>query len=573
MLTVDDFRGGAGAPVISGAVHYFRTLPEQWEHRLRMLRAMGASCVETYVPWNLHQRRPDEIDFTGIADLGGFLDLAHNLGLAAVVRPGPYICAEWENGGLPAWLRETDRNAPLRCSDPVYLAAVDAWFEQLIPVIASRQVDRGGNVIAVQVENEYGSYGADARYLRHLVDLLERLDITVALFTSDGPTDTMLTAGTVDGVQATVNFGSRPIEAFDVLKRRRPDDPPWCMEYWNGWFDHWGEPHHGRDAADAADVLDRMLAAGASVNIYMAHGGTNFGTWAGANHEDGYQPTVTSYDYDAPIGEAGWATPKFHAFREVIARYRRIDEEIPEPEPVLTPTTVELTESVPLLTASPREPETTTPMPPRFEELGLDHGLVLYRHRLRGPCEAAELSLPGLADRAQVFVDGRPVATLQRGVDTSVTIEVDDDVDLWILVESMGRVNFGPMLGESKGLLDGVRHGRRFLHGWTAQPIRLDDVDRLSWDEAEQAPGPRFHRGVFTVDEPGDAFLALPEWGNGYVWVNGFCIGRYRAAGPQRTLYVPRPLLHSGAGNEVVVLEMDATSSTTVELRDEPDLG
>ena len=540
-----------------------------------MLRAMGAVCVETYVPWNLHQRWPDHTDFSGNADLGEFLDTAARLDLAAIVRPGPYICAEWENGGLPAWLRATDRHARLRCSDPAYLAAVDAWFERLIPIIAERQADRGGNVIAVQVENEYGSYGSDAAYLQHLVDTLKRLGIMVPLFTSDGPTDAMLTAGTVDGVMATVNFGSRPAEAFAALKRHRPDDAPWCMEFWNGWFDHWGEPHHVRDVADAAEVLDRMLSSGAGVNIYMAHGGTNFGTWAGANHEAGYQPTVTSYDYDAPISESGHATEKFHAYRDVIARYRPIEHEIPPPEPVLPAMRVELTESLPLLSTLPDGPVAEAAMPPRFEELGLDQGLVVYRHRLRGPRQPERLALPGLADRAIVLGDSVPIARLERGraTETPQPVAVESGMDLLVLVESLGRVNFGPSLGESKGLVDGVRHGSQFLHGWTAQPIRLDDIGDLPWGaRVSEAAGPRYHRGRFTVDEPGDTFLALPGWGHGYVWINGFCLGRYHRAGPQRTLYVPWPLVSTG-GNEIVILEMTETCSDAVDLVPEPDLG
>ncbi|TQL77540.1 beta-galactosidase [Stackebrandtia endophytica] len=560
----------SGRPVVSGAVHYFRILPQQWEQRLRMLRAMGANCVETYVPWNLHQRRPGET--TGVADLAGFLDLAASLDLAAIVRPGPYICAEWENGGLPSWLRAEDRHAPLRCSDPGFLAAVDAWFGELIPVIAQRQVDRGGNVIAVQVENEYGSYGSDADYLRHLADGLVRLGITVPLFTSDGPTDAMLTAGSVDGLPTSVNFGSRPEEAFEVQRRRRPDDHPWCMEFWNGWFDHWGESHHVRDPADAADVLNRMLAAGANVNIYMAHGGTNFGTWAGANHEVGYQPTVTSYDYDAPIGESGGATAKFHAFREVIGRYLPVGD-IPEPDPVLPTQRVELTESLPLLSVLPAAPTERFPSPPRFEELGLDQGLVVYRHRLRGPRQSEALTVAGVADRAQLFLDGEPLATLERDGADTVDLATVEDRDLSIVVESLGRVNFGPLLGESKGILDGVRHGRQTLHGWTAQPIGLDDIRWLPWETAaEEAAGPRFHRGRLTVETPADGFLALPGWRNGYVWVNGFCLGRYREAGPQATLYLPWPLLRAG-DNEIVVLELDTTDATGIELRSEPDLG
>ncbi|ADD40760.1 glycoside hydrolase family 35 protein [Stackebrandtia nassauensis] len=572
MLGTDDFLR-ADRIVVSGAVHYARVLPQQWPHRLRMLRALGATCVETYVPWNLHERRRGEFDFSGIADLERFLTDAAEAGLAAIVRPGPYICAEWENGGLPVWLRANDRHAPLRCSEPRFLTAVDEWYSVLVPKIAAHQVDRGGNVIAVQIENEYGSYGSDPVYLRHLADTLTKHGITVPLFTSDGPAKWYLVGGTIEGALATANFGSRPAEAFAELEQHRPGEAKWCMEYWNGWFDHWGERHHVRDAADAAATLDAMLASGASVNLYMAHGGTNFGTWAGANQEDGFQPTITSYDYDAPISESGAATPKYHAMREVIAKYLPVPDDIPAPAPILAPATVELTERLPLLSTIDYENGVTTPIPSTFEELGLDNGLVLYRHHLNGPRDTQPLTAEGLADRAQVFVDGHEAATWWRNDDNSLDLATGPDgVQLDLLVESMGRVNFGRHVGEPKGLTEGVNHNRQFLHGWTAYPIGLDDIANLPWGREAEAEGPAFYRGRLTVPEPADGFVALPGWTKGYVWVNGFCLGRYWNIGPQETLYLPWPLLNAG-DNEIVVLELHPGDANTIEVRDRPTLG
>ncbi|MGH8876035.1 MAG: glycoside hydrolase family 35 protein [Stackebrandtia sp.] len=572
MLGTEDFLRG-DRTVVSGAMHYFRTLPQQWPHRLRMLRALGATCVETYVPWNLHERRWCDFDFSGIADLEGFLSAAAEADLAAIVRPGPYICAEWENGGLPVWLRAADRHAPLRCADPRFLTAVDDWFSVLVPKIAAHQVTNRGNVIAVQIENEYGSYGSDGDYLRQLADKVTELGITVPLFTSDGTERWHLAGGTLDGVLATMNFGSRSAEAFATLDDHRPGEAKWCMEYWNGWFDHWGEQHHVRSAADAASTLDTMLAGGASANIYMAHGGTNFGTWAGANHEDGFQPTVTSYDYDAPISETGAATPKFHAMREVIGRYLPVPDEIPEPTPVLPPATVELTERLPLLSTVDYESGVSTPQPFTFEQLGIDNGLVLYRHHLNGPRDAEPLSVLGLADRAQLFVDGRETATWWRDDDNAIDLATGaDGAQLDLLVESMGRVNFGRHLGEPKGITEGVVHNRQFLHGWTAYPIGLDDVADLPWGRESEAEGPCFYRGRLTVGEPADGFIALPGWTKGYVWVNGFCLGRYWNIGPQETLYLPWPLLHNG-DNEIVVLELHPGDATTIDIRVKPGLG
>lgn len=562
--------------IISGAIHYARVHPDQWRHRLRMLQAMGADTVETYVPWNLHEPREGEHTFTGIANLGAFLDLAHEVGLRAIVRPGPYICAEWENGGLPWWLTSRPGIA-IRTRDPRYLAAVDAWFDVLIPLVAQRQVTRGGPVSMVQVENEYGSYGSDLAHLEHLRDGLVARGIDVPLFTSDGPEDHMLTGGTIPGVWATVNFGSRGAEAFETLRRHRPDDAPFCMEFWNGWFDHWGGPHHVRDAADATAALEEILDAGGSVNFYMAHGGTSFGTSAGANHHGSYTPTITSYDYDAPIDEAGRPTPKFWAYREAIARRRPVTHEVPAPYPVLASGEVTLDRVVPLAAAFEGRPVVESGHAPTFEELGIEHGVVRYRAHIRGPRQECTLTLPGLADRAHVYAGGTLLGVLERGDENGLPLAVTaQDVDLEIVVESMGRVNYGPWLGERKGLVGGVLHERQHVHGFSASALPLTSLPELDWAAAfdtEAVEGPGFYAGTFTAGGAADAFLALPGWGKGYVWINGFPLGRYWDRGPQRTLYVPAPVVREGV-NEIVVLELDGHPGTpTLEFVDDLDLG
>jgi beta-galactosidase len=574
--------------LLSGALHYFRVLPEQWPHRLRTLRAMGLNTVETYVPWNLHEPRPGAYDFAGIADLDRFLHTTREAGLHAIVRPSPYICAEWDNGGLPWWLVADPEVRALRCRDAGYLAHVDRWFDRLVPVIAPHQVTRGGNVLMVQVENEYGSFGTDTGHLEHLADGLRSRGIDVPLFTSDGPDDFFLTGGTLPGSLATVNFGSRAGEAFDSLARLRPDDPAMCMEFWCGWFDHWGADHVVREPEDAAGTLAEILGSGASVNIYMAHGGTNFSTWAGANTAEPatgerYLPTVTSYDYDAPIDERGGVTEKFHAFRKVLEPYA--DGPLPEPEPpapLLPAGRAGLTESLRLFDAldALAGPEADGPLPPPFEDLGVGHGLVLYSGRVPGPRQPYPLSVQGLADRAHVYIDGAFAAVLERDADEKVPdVPVPSaGARLELLVESMGRINYGAGLGESKGVRR-VLHTQQILHGWRARAVELGHgtPGKLRWDAgASSGRGPLFLRGRLEVAEPGDAYLALPGGGKGYVWVNGFCLGRYWASrGPQRTLYLPWPLLRAG-GNEIVVLELDADLGAVpaaVELRDAPDLG
>ncbi|MET7639094.1 beta-galactosidase family protein [Streptomyces sp. NPDC005438] len=568
--------------VLSGGMHYFRVHPDQWPDRLAKLRAMGLDTVETYVPWNLHEPRPGAFRFEGLADLEGFLRAAATAGLRAIVRPGPYICAEWDNGGLPSWLP-----GPLRCHDPAFLEPVDRYFDALVPRLARHQVTRGGNVIMVQVENEYGSYGDDRDYLRHLTDGLRRRGVEVPLFTSDGATDWMLTGGTLPGVWATVNFGSRAAEQFAVLARHRPEDPPFCMEYWNGWFDHHGERHTTRDPQDAAAGLEEILRHGASVNLYMACGGTNFGFTAGANADgdgaDGaYQPTVTSYDYDAPIAEDGRLTPKYRAYREVLARHTTLppapSDHHPDPlppGPVALPERLPLDDCLDALTTGAVRSAT----PRTLEELGESTGLVLYRTRVPGPREEdTELRVKGLRDWARVTVDGRHLAVLERDGRTSVPLRVPEaGAELTLLVEAMGRINYGPPLGERKGIVDGVLHGRQYLFGWEQHALPLSDLTALPWERAGEGggdvEGPAFHRGTLTVERPADTYLALPGWGKGCVWVNGFPLGRYWNRGPQRTLYVPAPVLRPGE-NEWVVLELERAPERPVgELRAEPDLG
>lgn len=553
--------------VLSGALHYFRVLPEQWRHRLRMLRAMGLNTVETYVPWNLHEPRPG--DFRRMDELGAFLDAAAQEGLLAIVRPGPYICAEWDNGGLPSWL-----TGHLRTHDPEYLSHVDRFFDALIPSVAERQVTRGGNVIMVQVENEYGSYGSDQAYLRHLADVLVGHGIEVPLFTSDGPADFFLTGGTLPDVLATVNFGSDPEQAFATLREHRPDDPLFCMEFWCGWFDHWGQKHVVRDPADAADSLERILAAGASVNVYMAHGGTNFGTSAGANlSQEEWRPTITSYDYDAPIDERGAPTEKFWRFREVLSRYNDDVPEVPSVPPTLPPSSVPMTESVRLRDAIAAIPPVHAPVPPTFEELGLEQGLVLYRMTVPGPRKPYPLTVSGLRDRAHLFVDGEFVTVLERNGarGEQPLVEIPGPASVELLVESMGRTNYGSQLGERKGILGGVLHTQQYVNGVTATPIPLDDIAELVFEPGFSGEPRSFFRGTLEVAEPADAYLALPGWAKGYVWVNGFLLGRYWERGPQRTLYVPAPLLRAGA-NELVVLELDRPGAE-LEIHSEPDLG
>ncbi|MEU8544490.1 beta-galactosidase family protein [Streptomyces sp. NPDC048717] len=566
-----------GRPVrlLSGALHYFRVHEEQWEHRIGMLRAMGLNCVETYVPWNLYEPEPGR--YGDVEALGRFLDAVAAAGMRAIVRPGPYICAEWENGGLPHWL-----TGPLglrvRTRDAAYLEHVERWLRRLLPQVVERQIGHGGPVLMVQVENEYGSYGTDTAYLEWLRDLLVACGVEVPLFTSDGPEDHMLTGGSVPGLPATANFGSGARKAFETLRRHRPDGPLMCMEFWCGWFDHWGREHVGRAPADAADTLREILECGASVNIYMAHGGTSFGGWAGANrdgelHRGELRPTVTSYDYDAPIDEAGLPTEKFRLFREVLEKYAEGPlPEVPKPPARIgapAAGTVDGWASPARVMEVLGDEERHTAVPPSFEELGVDRGVVRYRLDVPGPRQPYPLGVAGLADLATVYVDGALAGVLDTA-DAVLPEPVAGPAAVELWVESLGRVNYGPRLTEPKGVTGGVLHERQYLHGVRSQALRLDAfvpkaVARVPFTAVPATPGPGLFRAVVGVPSPGDAALRLPGWTRGFVWVNGFCLGRYWNAGPQDSLFVPGPVLRAGA-NEVWVLELAGPAGGGVEL-------
>lgn len=557
-------RDGRPHRVLSGSLHYFRVHPEQWADRLDRVAALGLNTVDTYVPWNFHERRPGDIRLDGWRDLPRFVQLAQQAGLDVIVRPGPYICAEWDNGGLPAWLTGTP-GMRLRTGHQPFLDAVARWFDTLVPEVAALQAAHGGPVVAVQVENEYGSYGDDHAYVRWVRDALVERGITELLYTADGPTPLMLDGGTVPGELAASTLGSRPAAAAALLHSRRPGEPFFCAEFWNGWFDHWGEKHHVRSPDSAARTVRDILDAGGSVSLYMAHGGSNFGLWSGANH-DGHrlQPTVTSYDSDAPVAEHGALTAKFHALRAVLSPVTGdgpAQRPLPGDPPVLPPRTVPVTRQGALLdTLRAAAAPVRAPMPLSFEELGQSAGLVLYAARPLLPPGAQEVTVTGLHDRAQVFLDGEPLCVLDRETSAFTVHGTGTRVRLELLVENQGRINYGPLLGQGKGILGGVRVERRLVHGWTMRRLPLDEwtPQEIAGAATSAAPGGTagFATARLPLSEPADSFLALPGFAKGFVWVNDALLGRYWEVGPQTTLYLPRPLLRAGA-NTLTVLELE----------------
>jgi beta-galactosidase len=612
--------------VLAGAIHYFRVHPDHWADRIHKARLMGLNTIETYVAWNAHSPQRGVFDTDGQLDLARFLDLVAAEGMFAIVRPGPYICAEWDNGGLPGWLF-ADPAVGVRRNEPLYMAAVAEYFEQLLPIVASRQIDRGGPVILVQIENEYGAYGDDKDYLRALIELNRAGGITVPLTTIDQPTDQMLSDGSLPELHKTGSFGSRATDRLATLRRHQPAGPLMCAEFWNGWFDHWGAHHHTTSAEDSARELDELLATGASVSLYMFTGGTNFGFTNGANDKGVYQPTVTSYDYDAPLSESGEVTAKYRAFREVIAKYVPVPAELPAPAADAPAFTVDLDESVSLWDALPElaavdaSALASTALIgaglgaasglPSMDALGQYTGFALYRSRLVPG--ARVFSVGEVRDRAQVFVDRTPVGVLHRDHhDRSISLPPGEHLDL--LVEDQGRVNYGPRIGEDKGLIGPATLDGAELTDWQVLPLDVDgfaradsaryarqpgrrgvllpagsvdldldvDLDLAANLTATPTPtatilesgslsGPAFARGRFDAEPGVDLFLSTAGWGKGQAWINGFNLGRFWDRGPQTTLYVPGPVL--GATNELVILCLHGTEAAVAHFVAAPDLG
>ncbi|WP_066523170.1 glycoside hydrolase family 35 protein [Curtobacterium ammoniigenes] len=588
MIGADHFElDGQPHRILAGALHYFRVHPDQWADRIHKARLMGLNTIETYVAWNAHEAQPGIFDFTAGLDLGRFLDLVHAEGMHAIVRPGPYICAEWWNGGLPPWLF-ADGTVGIRRNEPQFLEAVRRYLDALAPILVPRQIDAGGPIVLVQIENEYGAYGDDHDYLRALVAMHRDIGLTVPFTTVDQPIDAMLDDGSLPELHKTGSFGSRVEERLARLRQAQPTGPLMCSEFWDGWFDSWGAHHHTTSVAESARELDTLLAAGASVNIYMFHGGTNFGFTNGANDKGVYRPIATSYDYDAPLDEAGNPTPKFDAFREVIARYAPVPS-----EPLIrTATTAPAAlppicfdRALPLHTLLPHLTTFTAhDRVPTMDDLGAATGFILYRTEVELSAPAV-LHIGEVRDRAQLFLDGAAVAILEREHhDHAVTLPAVGRATLELLVEDQGRVNYGPRIGEPKGLIGPITLDGRPLARWSAAPLRLEGafdagapagelLRSAAADPATTIAGPAVALATVRLQTvPQEVHLALDGFGKGVAWVNGFCLGRYWSRGPQRTLYVPSPLLHSG-DNEVIVFEQHASPTRCGAFVAAADLG
>lgn len=576
MLTIKDgeFKmNGESFRIYSGSMHYFRIMPEYWEDRLRKLKAAGFNTVETYVCWNMHEPRKGEFDFTGRFDIRRFIKTAQEVGLYAIVRPGPYICAEWDFGGLPAWLLK-DRNMRLRCAYPEYLQHVSDFYHRLFEEIGDLQQSEGGNIIAMQIENEYGSYGNDKEYLRYIEKLMLDCGTKVMLFTSDGDDNSMLSGGTLPDVFKTLNFGSRASEIFNAMDRFHESTPKMCTEFWCGWFDHWGEEHHTRGSDSVAGEIKDFLDIDASFNFYMFHGGTNFGFTAGANCYEEYQPTVTSYDYCALLTEWGDYTPAYYAVRELLLKAQNLPEtELPASPELQTIGKVELDESTSLMSNFDNLGERhRVPLPESMEYFGQNSGMIYYETKLEQIYDPRELRVANVHDTAYVYIDGEHKATIDRRDENKVkgydTFKFDG-CTIGVLVDAMGRVNYGEHLYDRKGI-DAIRYGNQNLMGYDVVTLPLDNPEKIDFS-LEGGKYPLFMRGHFKAQSQNDCFVHLDGFKKGCVYINGFNIGRYWEIGPQRALYIPGVLLKDE--NEIIILELEGCEKAEVEITAEPDLG
>ncbi len=555
--------------ILAGEMHYPRIPRELWRDRLRKMRALGFNTLSAYMFWNIHEQTPGVFDFTGDLDVAAWVRMAQEEGLHVLLRPGPYVCAEWDGGGLPAWLLP-DPGAPVRAFDPRFMKPAARWLKRLGEELAPLQIDRGGPIIMTQIENEYGAFGSDQKYLAALRDATRAAGFAGQLYTVDGAA--MLTEGSLPGVPAGINFGTftrdEAERAFQQRAEKGFTGPAFCSEYWAGWFDHWRETHAVTSTENVITNLKWMLDRKMSVSFYMFHGGTSFGTWAGANldvEKNHYEPTISSYDYDALLDEAGRPTAKYAAVRGLLADYLPGDRfgELPAPEKALTVAPFALGEVAPA--SHLFGPARLAEEPLTLEGCGRMAGMMLYRHRLT-EAVSGQVNLTEVRDLALVTIDGKPAATLdRRRHDSGFAIDAPAGATIEVLVDTMGHANYGKGVGkDQKGLIGPVTVNGTPLKGWEHRPVLLEDLGKLSFAKRRGGEtGPAFYRGSFTVDEAGFTFLDLRGWGKGYVWVNGHNLGRYWSTGPQRAVFVPAPWLKVGA-NEVIVLDLFGPTETTL---------
>ena len=590
-----------GEPFIVKAaeVHYPRIPRPYWEHRIKMCKALGMNAVCIYIFWNIHEQAEGQFDFTGNNDVAEFCRLAQKNGMYVIVRPGPYVCAEWEMGGLPWWLLKK-KEIKLRERDPYFMERVKIFEEKVGEQLAPLTIQNGGPIIMVQVENEYGSYGEDKPYVSEIRDCLRGIyGKELALFQCDWSSN--FEKNGLDDLVWTMNFGTGANidNQFRRLGELRPDAPKMCSEFWSGWFDKWGARHETRPAKDMVDGMDEMLSKGISFSLYMTHGGTSFGHWAGAN-SPGFAPDVTSYDYDAPINEWGLATPKFWELRKMMEKYnggKKMPAVPKAPMPIITIPKFELKEFAPLMYANGGLNTDGNVDDLTFEAHNLGWGYAAY-YTMLPELPVSSVLTAEFHDFAQVFIDGKYIGKIDRVKnEKSLTIPPTKAGSLLVIVvEAMGRINFGRAIKDFKGVVGNVtisskigKHDVTYsLKGWEkyfvndkyetallalrrASATENNEYIENFKEDAKMMGGRGYYRGYFNINKVGDTFLNFETWGKGQVYVNGHAMGRIWSIGPQQTLYIPGCWLKKGK-NEVIVLDVVGPKEPVVWGQDKPEL-
>ena len=590
-----------GEPFIVKAaeVHYPRIPRPYWEHRIKMCKALGMNAVCIYIFWNIHEQAEGQFDFTGNNDVAEFCRLAQKNGMYVIVRPGPYVCAEWEMGGLPWWLLKK-KDIKLRERDPYFMERVKIFEEKVGEQLAPLTIQNGGPIIMVQVENEYGSYGEDKPYVSEIRDCLRGIyGKELALFQCDWSSN--FEKNGLDDLVWTMNFGTGANidNQFRRLGELRPDAPKMCSEFWSGWFDKWGARHETRPAKDMVDGMDEMLSKGISFSLYMTHGGTSFGHWAGAN-SPGFAPDVTSYDYDAPINEWGLATPKFWELRKMMEKYnggKKMPAVPKAPMPIITVPKFELKEFAPLMYANGGLNTDGNVDDLTFEAHNLGWGYAAY-YTMLPELPVSSVLTAEFHDFAQIFIDGKYIGKIDRVKnEKSLTIPPTKAGSLLVIVvEAMGRINFGRAIKDFKGIVGNVtisskvgKHDVTYsLKGWEkyfvndkyetallalhrASATELNEYIEVFKEDAKMMGGRGYYRGYFNINKVGDTFLNFETWGKGQVYVNGHAMGRIWSIGPQQTLYIPGCWLKKGK-NEVIVLDVVGPKEPVVWGQDKPEL-
>lgn len=574
-FSVDDqhfLLDGKPLQIISGEIHYPRIPRETWRHSMQMAKAMGLNTIGTYVFWNLHEPEKGKFDFSGNNDIAEFVRTAKEEGLWVILRPSPYVCAEWEFGGYPYWL-ENEKNLVVRSRDSNYLREYRTYIREIGRQLAPLQVNHGGNILMVQVENEYGSYGNDKEYLAINQSMFREAGFDGLLYTCDPPQ--ALEGGHLSGLLPAVNGIDKPAQVRELINKYHEGKGPYFIaEWYPAWFDWWGAQHHTVPAEKYTAPLDTVLAAGISINMYMFHGGTTRGFMNGANYNDRdpYEPQISSYDYDAPVNEQGNATEKFMRFREVIQKHLPAGQTlppVPEPRPVIQ-FTATLDQTSSFRNYAKSAVKNVSPL--SFEALHHAYGYVWYQTTL--PASAGgTLKIAGLRDYAVVMLNGKKIGTLDRRTKTdSLSLDaVPAGAKLDILVENLGRINFGPyLLKNTKGIISDVSLNDKTISGWAMHPVNFTPDDTRK-DPLLQSETPQFRRAVFSLEQTGDTWLDMRNWGKGSVWINGHHLGRYWNAGPQQTVYVPAEWLKKGK-NEIMVFELLKPEQTSIRAIDHPIL-